>query len=99
MLAAGAKNPGVHAEPAFIKGMIEVQDEGSQLASLLTAAKPGEQVVDLCAGAGGKTLALAALMNNRGQIYATDMDKRRRAAGRCAGFHQAHRNGCDFDGS
>jgi 16S rRNA (cytosine967-C5)-methyltransferase len=78
-LGAGAKSPAIHAEPAFIKGMIEVQDEGSQLAALLAAAKPGEQVVDLCAGAGGKTLALAAMMENRGQIYATDTDKRRLA--------------------
>jgi 16S rRNA (cytosine967-C5)-methyltransferase len=78
-LAADAKNPAVHAEPAFIKGLIEIQDEGSQLAALLAGAKPGEQVVDLCAGAGGKTLALAAAMENRGQIYATDLDKRRLA--------------------
>ena len=56
-----------------------MQDEGSQLAALLAGAKPGEQVVDLCAGAGGKTLALAAAMENRGQIYATDSDKRRLA--------------------
>jgi 16S rRNA (cytosine967-C5)-methyltransferase len=76
---AEAKNPAIHAEPTFIKGMIEVQDEGSQLAALLAAAKPGEQVVDLCAGAGGKTLLLAAMMKNRGQIYATDLDKRRLA--------------------
>jgi 16S rRNA (cytosine967-C5)-methyltransferase len=74
-----AKNPAVHAEPAFIKGHVEVQDEGSQLAALLAAAKPGEQVVDLCAGAGGKTLALAAAMDNRGQLFATDTDKRRLA--------------------
>ena len=78
-LAADAKNPAVHAEPAFIKGMVEVQDEGSQIAALLTGVKPGEQVVDLCAGAGGKTLALAAAMENHGQIYATDLDKRRLA--------------------
>src|SRR5262249_14909016 len=45
----------------------------------LAAAKPGQQVVDLCAGAGGKTLALAAMMENRGQLYATDLDKRRLA--------------------
>ena len=79
MRAAEAKSPAIHAEPAFIKGMVEVQDEGSQLAALLTDAKPGQQVVDLCAGAGGKTLMLAALMGNRGQIYATDLDKRRLA--------------------
>jgi 16S rRNA (cytosine967-C5)-methyltransferase len=78
-LAADAKSPAVHAEPAFLKGMIEVQDEGSQLAVLFAGAKPGEQVLDLCAGAGGKTLALAAMMQNKGQIYATDDDKRRLA--------------------
>jgi 16S rRNA (cytosine967-C5)-methyltransferase len=63
----------------FLKGLIEVQDEGSQLAALFSGAKPGEQVVDLCAGAGGKTLALAAMMDNKGQLYATDDDKRRLA--------------------
>ncbi len=78
-LAADAKSPGIHAEPAFLKGQIELQDEGSQLAAVLCAAKPGEQAVDLCAGAGGKTLALAAMMENRGQIFATDTDKRRLA--------------------
>jgi 16S rRNA (cytosine967-C5)-methyltransferase len=78
-LAAEAKSPAIHAEPIFLKGQIEIQDEGSQLAALLADAKPGEQVVDLCAGAGGKTLALAAAMDNRGQIYATDLDKRRLA--------------------
>jgi 16S rRNA (cytosine967-C5)-methyltransferase len=79
VLAAQAKSPAIHAEPAFIKGIVEVQDEGSQLAALLAGAKPGEHVVDLCAGAGGKTLALAAAMEGRGQIYATDSDKRRLA--------------------
>jgi 16S rRNA (cytosine967-C5)-methyltransferase len=78
-LSADAKSPAIHAEPAFLKGMIEVQDEGSQLAALFSGAKPGEQVIDLCAGAGGKTLALAAMMANKGQIYATDDDKRRLA--------------------
>jgi 16S rRNA (cytosine967-C5)-methyltransferase len=78
-LSADAKNPAIHAEPPFRKGEIEIQDEGSQLAALLAGAKPGEQVVDLTAGAGGKTLALAAAMENRGQIYATDIDKRQLA--------------------
>ncbi len=78
-LSADAKSPAIHAEPAFLKGMIEVQDEGSQLAALFAGAQPGEQVLDLCAGAGGKTLALAAMMQNKGQIYATDDDKRRLA--------------------
>jgi 16S rRNA (cytosine967-C5)-methyltransferase len=74
-----AKSPAIQADPAFIKGHVEIQDEGSQLAALLSGAQPGEQVVDLCAGAGGKTLALAAMMDNRGQLYATDTDKRRLA--------------------
>ena len=78
-LKADAKSPAVHAEFAYLKGLVEIQDEGSQLAALLSEAKPGEQVVDLCAGGGGKTLALAALMANKGQLYATDDDKRRLA--------------------
>jgi 16S rRNA (cytosine967-C5)-methyltransferase len=78
-LDADAKSPAIHAEPAFIKGHVEIQDEGSQLAALCARAKPGEQVIDLCAGAGGKTLTLAAMMENHGQIYATDSDKRRLA--------------------
>ena len=78
-LSAEAKNPAIHAEPAFLKGMVEIQDEASQLAALFAGAKPGEQVVDLAAGAGGKTLALAAAMDNRGQLYATDISKRQLA--------------------
>ncbi|GGC85579.1 RsmB/NOP family class I SAM-dependent RNA methyltransferase [Chelatococcus reniformis] len=73
------RGPSLQGEEGFIKGRFEVQDEGSQLATLLTGARPGEQVVDLCAGAGGKTLALAAQMENSGQIYATDIDGRRLA--------------------
>src|SRR5581483_12288099 len=76
-LSADAKAPAIHAEEAFRKGMVEIQDEGSQLAALFAGVTPGEQVVDLCAGAGGKTLALAAMMQNKGQIYSTDGDKRR----------------------
>ena len=75
-LGADARNPGIHAEEDFIKGAVEVQDEGSQLAALFSAAKPGEQVIDLCAGAGGKTLALAAMMQGKGRLIATDYDKR-----------------------
>src|ERR1700712_3042061 len=78
-LGADARNPGIHAEEDFIKGAIEVQDEGSQLATLLSGAKPGEQVIDLCAGAGGKTLALAAMMQGKGRLIATDSDKRQLA--------------------
>src|SRR5712672_3656324 len=78
-LGADARNPGIHAQEDFIKGAIEIQDEGSQLAALLSAAKPGEQVIDLCAGAGGKTLALAAMMQGKGRLIATDHDKRQLA--------------------
>jgi 16S rRNA (cytosine967-C5)-methyltransferase len=73
------RNPPATAEPSFQKGWFEVQDEGSQLAALLTGAKAGEQVLDLCAGAGGKTLALAAQMENKGQVFAYDGDLRRLA--------------------
>tara|TARA_R110000868_G_scaffold91999_10_gene255003 strand:+ start:1408 stop:2721 length:1314 start_codon:yes stop_codon:yes gene_type:complete len=62
---------------AFRDGLIELQDEGSQLACLLSAVEPGEQIVDLCAGGGGKALSLAAMMGNRGQIHACDTDRRR----------------------
>jgi len=75
-----AKNPAIHVEPAFLKGLIEVQDEGSQLAALLCGVTRRSQAIDLCAGAGGKTLVLAAMMENHGQIYATDSDKHRLAA-------------------
>jgi 16S rRNA (cytosine967-C5)-methyltransferase len=79
VLGADARNPGIHSEEDFVKGAVEVQDEGSQLAALLSAAKPGEQVIDLCAGAGGKTLALAAMMAGKGRLIATDRDKRQLA--------------------
>jgi 16S rRNA (cytosine967-C5)-methyltransferase len=71
--------PALGAEPAYAKGLVEIQDEGSQLAAILANPGPGAQALDLCAGGGGKTLALAALMNNQGQIYATDADGRRLA--------------------
>ncbi len=63
--------------PAFNQGRIEVQDEGSQLAALAVGAQPGETVIDLCAGAGGKTLALAAAMRNDGTLIAADTDRGR----------------------
>lgn len=69
----------VQAEPAYQQGLVEIQDEASQLAALLTRVKAGETVIDLCAGGGGKTLALAAQMKNQGRIFATDNDKRRLA--------------------
>ncbi|MGQ3675285.1 RsmB/NOP family class I SAM-dependent RNA methyltransferase [Xanthobacter sp. TB0139] len=71
------KAPPVSAEPAFLKGEVEVQDEGSQIVAIIARPLPGSQVLDLCAGAGGKTLELAALMDNSGQIYAHDSDIRR----------------------
>jgi len=62
---------------AFKKGMFEAQDEGSQLIAEAVAPPPGSRVVDFCAGAGGKTLALAAAMTNKGRIIATDTDARK----------------------
>ena len=59
--------------PAFVRGAIEVQDEGSQLLALLLDAKRGEMVVDFCAGAGGKTLAIGATMRSTGRLYAFDV--------------------------
>ncbi|MCW5695346.1 MAG: RsmB/NOP family class I SAM-dependent RNA methyltransferase [Bauldia sp.] len=73
------RHPNVTAEPAFRKGWFEVQDEGSQLAAAMVGAHAGMQVLDLCAGGGGKTLALAAAMGNKGQIHATDADRQRLA--------------------
>ena len=69
--------PALAAEPAYVRGLVEIQDEGSQIAARLARATPGEQVLDLCAGGGGKSLALAGDMDNSGQIYATDSDGRR----------------------
>ncbi len=74
-----ARMPHVQAEEGYRKGWFELQDEASQIASLLVFARPGEQVLDFCAGGGGKTLALAAGMDNKGQIYAYDSDKHRLA--------------------
>ncbi|HSV34148.1 MAG TPA: RsmB/NOP family class I SAM-dependent RNA methyltransferase [Ramlibacter sp.] len=62
---------------AFVRGAIEVQDEGSQLLALLLDAKRGEMVVDFCAGAGGKTLAIGAAMRNTGRLYAFDTSAHR----------------------
>lgn len=61
----------------FKNGFVEVQDEGSQIVSLLVGARPGEKIVDFCAGAGGKTLSLAAQMRNKGRIYAFDVSEKR----------------------
>ncbi|CAA7627093.1 tRNA and rRNA cytosine-C5-methylase [Candidatus Terasakiella magnetica] len=71
-LRLGARVPLVQVQ-AWRNGLIEVQDEGSQLVALLTDAKPGQSVVDYCAGAGGKTLALAGAMQNKGRLVACDV--------------------------
>jgi 16S rRNA (cytosine967-C5)-methyltransferase len=71
------RQPNIEAEPGHGKGWYEVQDEGSQIAALMAGAGPRKQVLDLCAGAGGKTLAFAAMMRNTGQVYAYDDDPQR----------------------
>jgi 16S rRNA (cytosine967-C5)-methyltransferase len=71
------RQPNVEAEPGHGKGWYEVQDEGSQIAALMAGAGPRQQVLDLCAGAGGKSLAFAAMMRNTGQVYAYDDDPQR----------------------
>ncbi|NNF77767.1 MAG: RsmB/NOP family class I SAM-dependent RNA methyltransferase, partial [Rhizobiales bacterium] len=71
------RSANVQADGAYQKGWVEVQDEGSQVVSHLVFAQPGEQVLDYCAGAGGKTLALAACMQNKGQVFAYDADRNR----------------------
>ena len=78
--APGQKPVNLKPLKPFQDGWVEVQDEGSQILTLLAGAKPGDQVVDFCAGGGGKTLALAAEMKNSGQIHALDVDRKRLAA-------------------
>jgi 16S rRNA (cytosine967-C5)-methyltransferase len=87
---------------AFRSGLVEIQDEGSQLVGLLVGAQPGMQVVDYCAGAGGKTLAIAASMQNKGRVVACDVSAFRleRSAQRLrrAGIHNVERRALDADG-
>ncbi len=87
--AAADRGAAVEAIPAYSKGWVEVQDVGSQLAAAAAGSVDGAQVLDYCAGGGGKTLALAAAMSNSGQIYAYDSDARRLSAT----IHRAQRAG------
>jgi 16S rRNA (cytosine967-C5)-methyltransferase len=93
--------PPMGALKCFQDGLIEVQDEGSQLAALLVDARPGQRVVDFCAGAGGKTLAIAAAMKNKGKIVACDTLKGRveRAGDRLkrAGAFNVERKGLESE--
>jgi len=73
------KKPSLQNLPLFKSGAIEVQDEGSQILAQIVGAKRGEMVVDFCAGAGGKTLALGAAMRNTGRLYAFDISDKRLA--------------------
>ncbi len=82
--------------PAFMSGLVEIQDEGSQLVAAMVGAAPGMRVADWCAGAGGKTLALAAAMENRGQVVACDVSAPRLDGAvrrlRRAGAHNVERH-------
>ena len=71
--------PNIQAEPVFLTGGVEIQDEGSQIVSLLCDVQDGDVVMDYCAGGGGKSLALAAAVGTGGKIHAFDIDKRRLA--------------------
>ncbi|MBV8031316.1 MAG: RsmB/NOP family class I SAM-dependent RNA methyltransferase [Betaproteobacteria bacterium] len=80
---AGLRLPGkpaINRHPLFVDGLIEVQDEGSQLLAWLVAPRRGEMIADYCAGAGGKTLALAMLMRASGRVYAMDVSAKRLSA-------------------
>ncbi|MGI5863394.1 MAG: RsmB/NOP family class I SAM-dependent RNA methyltransferase [Myxococcales bacterium] len=71
--------PNVFGSQAWREGLFEIQDEGSQLIAQLAAPRPGERCIDFCAGAGGKTLALAALMRDQGELWALDVNEQRLA--------------------
>ncbi|TGS18900.1 RsmB/NOP family class I SAM-dependent RNA methyltransferase [Mesorhizobium sp. M2E.F.Ca.ET.209.01.1.1] len=85
------ERPSLASLPMLKNGEVEIQDEGSQLVAMLVDARPGERVVDFCAGAGGKTLAIAAQMNNKGHVVACDVMEGRLKRGaerfRQAGLH------------
>lgn len=75
-----AGKPAINRDPLFREGLVEVQDEGSQLLAWLVAPRRGEMIADYCAGAGGKTLALAMLTRGTGRVYAFDVSAARLAA-------------------
>jgi 16S rRNA (cytosine967-C5)-methyltransferase len=89
-VVGNGRHPNVQVEPAFQKGWFEIQDEGSQIVADLAISGGASQVLDFCAGAGGKTLALSAAMQNHGQIFAHDADKARLAPI----FDRVRRAGC-----
>lgn len=74
-----AGHPAINRDPLFLDGSLEVQDEGSQLLALLLGARRGEMICDFCAGAGGKTLAIGAMMASSGRLYAFDVAEKRLA--------------------
>jgi 16S rRNA (cytosine967-C5)-methyltransferase len=78
-LVVATPRPNLHGLPAWQGGLFEVQDEGSQLVGAALGARPGEEVLDLCAGAGGKALQLASALRGRGRVHATDTDPERLA--------------------
>jgi len=86
------KKEDIFKTDSFANGLFEVQDEGSQLAAMLTGAKPGELVIDACAGNGGKSLFLSGLMKNKGTVIASDLSSAkllnlRRRAGKAGAFN------------
>ena len=89
--AAEMEAANVRGLPLFRDGRIEIQDEGSQLVALLAGVSPGAQVIELCAGGGGKTLVLGAALGGKGQLYACDTNEQRLQAGQSrvkrAGLH------------
>ncbi len=89
-----AGKPAVNRHSLFREGLVEVQDEGSQLLAWLVAPRRGEMVADYCAGAGGKTLALGMLMRSAGRLYAMDVSEKRLSALRArtarAGLSNVH---------
>lgn len=93
--------PNLPVHEAFTSGLVEIQDEGSQLAALLVGAKPGMRVCDFCAGAGGKSLALAAAMANKGHVVACDVSGPRLEGAtkrlRRAGVHNVERRHLDSE--